>query len=345
MKFVLALLMLHTTSCLSIFSFPESESNVQADLQEWLSFKQQFDKGYRDSEEERMRFFIFRSNKRKVDDHNLQHSQGLHNFTMKLNHFSDMLPTEFVATMNGYRNKGRGNFQSSKFHRLPTWVSVPHSVDWRNEGAVTPVKNQGKCGSCWAFSSTGALEGQHFRKTGKLVSLSEQNLVDCSTSFGNQGCNGGLMDNAFQYVKANGGIDTEQSYPYDAHAEMCHFRRDEIGATDTGFIDIPEGDEEALKHAVAVHGPVSVAIDASQQSFQFYHEGVYSDAECSSTQLDHGVLVVGYGSETTDGGIRQDFWLVKNSWSGSWGEEGYIKIARNEGNMCGIASSASLPLV
>ena len=219
-------------------------------------------------------------------------------------------------------------------------VDLPEEVDWRAHGAVTDVKDQGRCGSCWAFSTTGSLEGQHFRKTGKLVSLSEQNLVDCSFKFGNKGCGGGLMDNAFRYIKANGGIDTEQSYPYDGVEEQCHYNPRNIGATDKGFVDITSGDEESLKAAVATKGPVSVAIDASHPTFQFYSTGIYNEPECNPQMLDHGVLVVGYGS------IQEgDYWTVKNSWSTKWGDQGYIKMSRNKNNQCGIASVASYPVV
>nr|prf Cys protease [Drosophila melanogaster] len=223
----------------------------------------------------------------------------------------------------------------------PAHVTLPKSVDWRTKGAVTAVKDQGHCGSCWAFSSTGALEGQHFRKSGVLVSLSEQNLVDCSTKYGNNGCNGGLMDNAFPYIKDNGGIDTEKSYPYEAIDDSCHFNRAQVGATDRGFTDIPQGDEKKMPEAVATVGPVSVAIDASHESFQFYSEGVYNEPQCDAQNLDHGVLVVGFGTDESG----EDYWLVKNSWGTTWGDKGFIKMLRNKENQCGIASPSSYPLV
>ncbi|MCL4159696.1 UNVERIFIED_CONTAM: hypothetical protein GTU68_044837, partial [Idotea baltica] len=188
---------------------------------------------------------------------------------------------------------------------------------------------------------TGSLEGQHFRQSGELVSLSEQNILDCSFGlFGNHGCNGGSMDVCFTYIQDNKGIDTEQSYPYTAKVQDCHFSNDTIGAEDQGYVDIKSGSEDDLMKAVALIGPISVGIDASSSDFMSYKSGIYTSEDCSSDTLDHGVLVVGYG---TDEG--KDYWLVKNSWGTSWGMDGYIKMARNNKNMCGIATMASYPLV
>lgn len=269
--------------------------------------------------------------------------QGIKSYRLGMTYFADMENEEYKHLISrgclGAFNVSQPR-KGSTFLRLPALTELPTAVDWRDKGFVTDVKDQKQCGSCWAFSATGALEGQNFRKTGKLVSLSEQQLVDCSGDYGNMGCMGGLMDNAFKYVQANGGIDTEESYPYEAEDGDCHYDPNNIGATCTGYVDVDQNDEDALKEAVATIGPVSVGIDASHSSFQLYESGVYDEPDCSSTELDHGVLAVGYGSE--DG---KDYWLVKNSWGLSWGTKGYVMMSRNKDNQCGIATSASYPLV
>jgi len=311
--------------------------------EEWELFKLTHGKSYPQNVTERIRMMVYVENKHKIASHNQLYAQGKKSYRMKMNHFGDLLHHEFVALMNGYKAHNHSlPLRGSHHMPPPREVALPRAMDWRTKGVVTDVKDQGQCGSCWAFSSTGALEGQHARKTGKLVSLSEQNLVDCSTEFGNDGCNGGLMDNAFQYIKVNGGIDTETGYPYVGTDGQCDFHKSDVGAEDTGFVDIAEGNERALKAALGTVGPVSVAIDASQPSFQFYHHGVYFDEGCSPENLDHGVLAVGYGTDRKTG---EDYWIVKNSWSENWGHEGYIYMARNKDNACGIASKASYPLV
>jgi cathepsin L len=319
--------------------------------EEWELWKVKHDKSYDTAEEDDFRMKVFTENKYRIAKHNVGRHLGHHNYTLEMNNYGDMLPHEFKGLMNGHRSQlllnSTGGLLGSKVLERPIFiqpanVELPESVDWRTLGAVTPIKDQGRCGSCWAFSTTGALEGQHFRKTGKLVSLSEQNLVDCSRSTGNLGCNGGLPDFAFEYIKKNHGIDTEESYPYEGIDRTCRYNKKNLGATDYGFVDIyPSGDEQALKAAVATVGPIAVGIDASAYSFQFYRGGVYEDHRCSPYNLDHAVLVVGYGT-TKEG---QDYWLVKNSWSPVWGDEGYIKMLRNKDNSCGIATMASFPQV
>lgn len=301
---------------------------------EWEAFKNQYEKEYHGKEDLR-RKEIWRINLMKIDKHNKERKS----FTLAMNSFGDLTEAEYKKLTRCliYRPDRRTN--GSTFLR-PSFVKLPSTVDWRQKGYVTGVKNQGQCGSCWAFSATGSLEGQHFKKTGNLVSLSEQNLVDCSGAYGNDGCGGGLMDNAFNYIKANGGIDTEASYPYKARDGRCKFKKSNIGATCTGHMDIEKGSESQLQYATATVGPISVAIDASHMSFQLYHSGVYNEPDCSSTALDHGVLVVGYGTNK-----GEDYWLVKNSWGKQWGMEGYIMMSRNKDNQCGIATAASYPLV
>jgi len=307
----------------------------------WNLWKGTYNKQYSNAEEG-LRRAIWESNLNKVNEHNIQADLGVYTYWLGMNAYADLTIDEFVKQMNGYNVTMRGQRTQDRhtFTFNPSLGALPDTVDWRDKGYVTPIKDQGQCGSCWAFSSTGSLEGQHFKATGKLVSLSEQNLVDCSRKQGNQGCNGGLMDQAFEYIKVNNGIDTEPSYPYEAVDRTCRFKAADVGATDTGFTDIKSKDEAALQQAVATVGPISVAIDASHSSFQLYKRGVYNEPACSQTQLDHGVLAVGYGAEGS-----KDYWLVKNSWGTSWGDQGYIMMTRNKRNQCGIATAASYPLV
>jgi len=314
-------------------------------LEEWETWKVKHGKEYGNELENNFRMKVFMDNKAKIARHNTLAHQGLKSYTQKMNEYSDMLPSEFNQVMNGYKRPNQQQLLSLDgiTQILPAHVELPEKVDWRKYGAVTDVKNQGACGSCWAFSTTGALEGQHFRKTGKLVSLSEQNLLDCTAPLGEERCGGGNFDIAFTYIKENGGIDTEESYPYDNQYDpephACRFNPRNVGATDKGFVGITEGDEDALKAAVATVGPVSVAIHASD-SFKQYGEGIFDEEDCNGFRPNHAVLVVGYGTNE-----EGDYWLVKNSWGKTWGDQGYIKMSRNKNNQCFIASAASYPVV
>jgi len=299
----------------------------------WEAYKMLYNKNYENDESARRT--AWEANVKVIQEHNVRAELGMHSYRLGLNKYADLTNAEFRQQMNGLRiNSTRPKVEVRRL------LGAPKSVDWRTKGYVTPIKDQAQCGSCWAFSTTGSVEGQHFKATGKLVSLSEQNLVDCSGAEGNMGCFGGLMDQAFNYIITNKGIDTESSYPYTAQDGTCHFKGNAIGATITSFKDVASGSETALEQAVATVGPVSVAIDAGHQSFQLYKDGVYDEPACSSSMLDHGVLAVGYDSQN-----GQDYWIVKNSWGTSWGQQGYIFMTRNKNNQCGIATESSYPVV
>ncbi|CAF0761203.1 unnamed protein product [Adineta steineri] len=216
-------------------------------------------------------------------------------------------------------------------------LTVSYSlIDWRDKDVVVPVKDQGHCGSLWAFAAVGSIESAYAIKTGKLVSLSEQQLIDCSILLENMGCYGGLTTVAFQYIQEAGGIQTSDTYPYKAIENTCTFKTSKVVFRLCGFVKISYGSEATLQQAVALLGLVAASVDASQDLFQFYRSGVYNEPDCSQTQLDHSMLIVGYGNESS-----KDYWLLKNS----WGAEGYIKMTRNKNNQCSIATSASYPIL
>jgi len=284
------------------------------------------------------RFNTFKSNLDLIRAHNAEEG---HTYTLAMNQFGDLEQAEYSSQMLGYKNSPMDYLRSRNAPQLNN--TAPDSIDWVSKGAVTPVKNQGQCGSCWAFSTTGSTEGANFIKNGKLESLSEQQLVDCSASEGNNGCNGGLMDYGFEYIIKTGGLCLESDYSYKGRKSLFCKKSSctSTHAPITGYSDVTSQDEAELKKAVAL-GPVSIAVEADKSAFQFYSGGVLTSSACG-TKLDHGVLIVGYGTE--DGTA---YWKVKNSWGPSWGDEGYLKIKRNTDGtkgkgVCGIAMQPSYP--
>jgi len=304
------------------------------------AFIKQHNKHYH-VDEFHVRFANFKQNLDLVAAHNMQKKS----FRLAVNAFADMTQEEFRSKFLGYRVLDNAHLRSKN---TPTpnvsTAALPASVDWNKKGAVTPVKNQGQCGSCWAFSTTGSVEGAWQIAKGQLVSLSEQQLVDCSSAQGNQGCNGGLMDQAFQYIITNGGICTESAYPYTGADGTCASSGCTSAATISSFTDVTINDENKLQIANAQQ-PISIAIEADQSVFQFYSGGVLDDASCG-VNLDHGVLLAGYGHDQPS---NKDFWLVKNSWGASWGLNGYIMIVRNVNGQwarqCGLTSAPSYPTI
>jgi KDEL-tailed cysteine endopeptidase len=299
----------------------------------FTSFQERFNKRYSTLEELETRFDIFRVNLRDIIEHNLVANQ---NFTMGINQFTDLTHEEFKGQYTGgYKT---GSYGCTTFTSSAS--GVPVSIDWRKKNAVTSVKDQGQCGSCWTFSATGASEGAWAIKTGTLTDLSEEQLVECATGmqYGSHGCNGGQMEGAFKYLIQNGQCSLS-SYPYTSgNGQSGSCKSCTKVAQFSACFDVKPNDQISLKGAVAQQ-PVAVAIEADTRYFQSYSGGILDSPSCG-TSLDHGVLIVGYGEE--DG---TKYWILKNSWSTSWGEQGYFRILRTDSNndpgICGVAMDPS----
>jgi cathepsin F len=317
--------------------------NPVSDLALFRRFMIQHGKSYGTTEERTRRFATFKDNLDRINRLNAANPGT----DFGINKFADMSAEEFKSI-----------YMSSKVAvRNPEWPvaaevsqaavdALPTSFDWRDKGAVTPVKNQGQCGSCWSFSTTGNIEGRWFLANHSLINLSEQNLVDCdhecmkyeNQNVCDQGCDGGLMPNAFTYVIKNGGIDQELAYPYEGVDGQCRFKANAIGAKISNFTMLST-DEDQIAAYLYANGPVSIAADAEE--WQFYTGGVFR-APCGK-QLDHGILLTGFGvGDLTSSTIK--WWWVKNSWGADWGLQGYLKVERGVGK-CGLNEFACSSIV
>jgi cathepsin L len=309
---------------------PAQDSLVQSVVRaKWASYKAQHGKQY-SAEEESQKMTQYLEATKTIEEHNARFHAGLESFEMGHNAHSDLTLQELAATKMGIQMPA--NFEAvaanATFHITPSNYKAPASSDWRAQGGIWPVKDQGQCGSCYAFSAMGALENAHWRKYRTLPNLSEQHCVDCSRR---AGCDGGWMHEVFAWVQSNRGVSNQANYPYKGVVGTC---RSAPAATNVATYNMVSN-ENALMSAISV-GAVSIAYNANTQQHSYYQRGVLDIPNCGTTPT-HAVLLVGYGNE---GG--KDYWLLKNSWGTSWGEQGYFKLRRGQ-NQCGVASYASYP--
>lgn len=297
-------------------------------------FKSTYLKSYTDNELNYRRS-IYESNLKRIESFN----SGGSGVTLAINEFADLTDEEYLLRLNL-------EMSISDFHNVKLFTeeyssqqSIPDSFDWRNEGCVNKIKDQGQCGSCWAFSAIGAIEGNICARGGSLVDMSEQQLIDCSRAYGNMGCFGGLMENSFAYFLSSRGICLTKDYPYEGKDDnICRANNCEPYTNIKSFRLLPGEREDLMKISVANVGPLSVAIDASPMTFRFYKSGIF-DAPHPCTNMNHAVLIVGYGVDKETG---QKFWAVRNSWGDKWGESGYIRFLRDKegGSLCSISNMA-----
>lgn len=339
---------------LTVISSFGADSKSIDECEAWKSFRSKYKIKYSSRDELRKRRKIFVENYRRIVAHNRLYDANRLSFNCSINRYTDLTTEEFVERHTGLKNSitdkasalrrikmyGKSLF-NSRFPRRKISKNVTNEIDWRPL-AVTDVKQQGNCGCCWSFASAGALEGQIFRKYNRLVSISAQNLIDCIHTNDTDGCDGGLMTDAFKYVQENRGVLSDDDYPYDGQQNsLCRHDERKASAYCKGFVELPSGSEIDLQQAVKEIGPIAAGIDASFLSIQFYQSGIYFEPGCNSIDINHAILVVGYGAD----GDGSEYYIVKNSWGDGWGEQGYLRIARNKNNHCGIATLASYPIV
>ncbi|XP_008545388.1 procathepsin L [Microplitis demolitor] len=298
----------------------------------WYIYKATLNKTYT-AKEELVKRVAWEKNLLKIYEHNLMAEAGHHSYTLRDNHMADLCTRQYMKNMvklvpSRRRKISDNEIVGAVLHDPKT---IPSHLDWRQKGFRTLPVNQQSCGSCYAYSIAESIEGQIFKKIGTMISLSAQQLIDCSTVTGNLGCAGGSLRNALKYLEKSGGLMEQRAYPYIAQEGQCKFQKNLSVVNITSWAILPARDERALQAAVATIGPIAVSINASPQTFQLYHEGVYDDPLCSSDMVNHAMLIVGY---------TPNEWILKNWWGEQWGENGYMRLVKNK-NRCGIANYAA----
>jgi cathepsin F len=339
MKFIYIATIILLLSAISCFNFADLKTASDAEIfEKFQSFLNTYSKSYTTIEETKERFEIFKENYINMQKHNqINTLKNYETAEMGVTQFFDLTTEEFrrnylnlnISTLN----RIKANYSEKKITINNLKGPAPDSYDWREHGAVTPVKNQGTCGSCWAFSAIGNIEAQYQIKTNKSAIFSEQQLVDCDTV--DQGCNGGLMDQAFDYLEKEGGVMSAADYSYSGRGQTCRFDKTKVAARVTGYKfasgkEAGAVDEKVLKQMLYENGPFAIAINAS--TLQFYFGGIVNPWSflCNPKGLNHGVLLVGYGVEG-----NKPYWIVKNSWGSGWGEKGFFRIIAGKG-ACGL---------
>ncbi|XP_055690429.1 procathepsin L [Lutzomyia longipalpis] len=306
------------------------------DISSWEDFKKTYNRTYRRPFRESRSRRAFSDNARLVSNHNTAFAANQTSFRLALNPLADLSRDEylvrFVRLTPNKQPEQEVKEHVASFGGLP---DLPESIDWREKGFQTPPDNQKSCGSCYAFSIVHSIEGQIFKRTSKLISLSEQQVVDCSGKMGNHGCAGGSLRNTLRYLASCGGLMRQQDYPYTAQEGRCRFVQPLAVVNVSNWAIVPSRSEAALAAVVATVGPVAVSINASPRSFQLYGDGVYDDPQCSSESVNHAMLIVGY---------TPHYWIIKNWWGERWGEGGYMRLQRHQ-NLCGVANYAAYAIV
>ncbi|XP_058795009.1 procathepsin L-like [Phymastichus coffea] len=298
----------------------------------WYTYKARHNKTYTGSEELSHRQ-AWEDNLLKIYEHNMMAAAGHHNYTLRDNHIADLTASQYKREMVKLTPSTRREVSNDEMVAavLTDPHMIPNSLDWRERGFVTKPENQRDCGSCYAYSIAGVISGQIFKKIGRVVTVSEQQLVDCSTLTGNLGCSGGSLRNTLRYLERSKGIMTGDNYPYTAHKGVCKYQKRLSAVSISSWAILPARDERTLEAAIATIGPVAVSINASPRTFQLYNSGIYDDLSCTSDLVNHAMLAVGY---------TPDYWILKNWWGSSWGEDGYMKL-RKAKNRCGVANFAA----